>query len=97
MVVKVWRCRWENLTPFPSYPEPIRRVIYGTNAVESLNAQLQKTMKKRGAFPADDCVRNVLYLAIMRASENWRMPIQKWAGALNCLNLTFRGRLLVNP
>lgn len=97
MVVKVWRSRWDNVTPFFSYPEPIRKVIYTTNAVESLNAQLRKVTKKRAAFPTDDSVRKVLYLAIVRASERWSMPIRDWAGALNYFNLAFPGRLPISP
>ena len=97
MVVKVWRSRWDNVTPFFSYPEPIRKVIYTTNAVESLNAQLRKVTKKRAAFPTENSVRKVLYLAIIRASQRWTMPIRDWPGALNYFNLTFPGRLPINP
>ncbi|MCP4753340.1 MAG: hypothetical protein GY866_20815, partial [Proteobacteria bacterium] len=71
MVIKTWRSRWENVIPFFSYPDPIRKVIYTTNAIESLNAQLRKVTRKRGAFPTDDSVRKVLYLAITKASEKW--------------------------
>ena len=76
-----------------SYPEPIRKVIYTTNAVESLNAQLRKVTKKRGAFPTDDSVRKVLYLAISRASKKWTMPIRDWPAALNFFSIVFEGRV----
>jgi putative transposase len=95
MAVKAWRSRWENVTPFFGYPEPIRKVIYTTNAVESLNAQLRKVTKKRGAFPTDDAVRKVLYLAITRASKRWTMPIQDWPAALNFFSIVFEGRVPV--
>lgn len=95
MAVKVWRSRWENIIPFFAYPEPIRKVIYTTNAVESLNAQLRKVTKKRGAFPTDDAVRKVLYLAIQRASKKWTMPIQDWPAALNFFSIVFEGRVPV--
>jgi len=95
MAVKAWRSRWENIIPFFGYPEPIRKVIYTTNAVESLNAQLRKVTKKRGAFPTDDAVRKVLYLAIQRASKKWSMPIQDWPAALNFFSIVFEGRVPV--
>lgn len=93
MVARSWRDRWENVVPFYSYPEPIRKVIYTTNAVESLNAQLRKVTKKRGAFPTDDSVRKVLYLAIIRAARRWTMPIQDWPAALNYFSIVFAGRV----
>ncbi len=95
MVVKTWRSRWENVTPFFSYPDPIREVIYTTNAIESLNAQLRKVTRKRGAFPTDDSVRKVLYLAITRASKKWSRPIKDWAAALNFFSIVFEGRVPV--
>lgn len=93
MAVKAWRGRWENVVPFYGYPEPIRKVIYTTNAVESLNAQLRKVTKKRGAFPTDDSVRKVLYLAITRAARRWTLPIQDWSTALNFFSIRFEGRV----
>ena len=95
MAAKSWRSRWENVIPFFGYPAPIRKVIYTTNAVESLNAQLRKVTKKRGAFPTDDSVRKVLYLAITRASKKWTMPIQDWPAALNYFSIVFEGRVPV--
>ena len=93
MAVKAWHSRWENVIPFFRYTEPIRKVIYTTNAVESLNAQLRKVTKKRGAFPTDDSVRKILYLAIQRASKRWTMPIRDWATALNFFSIVFEGRV----
>jgi putative transposase len=95
MVIKTWRSRWENVIPFFSYPDPIRKVIYTTNAIESLNAQLRKVTRKRGAFPTDDAVRKVLYLAITKASEKWKRPIRDWKAALNFFSIVFEGRIPV--
>lgn len=95
MAVASWRNRWENVIPFFGYPEPIRKVIYTTNAIESLNAQLRKVTRKRGAFPTDDSVRKVLYLAIQRAARRWTMPIKDWAAALNYFSIVFEGRVPV--
>ena len=93
MAVNAWRSRWENVIPFFGYPEPIRKVIYTTNAVESINSQLRRVTRKRGAFPTEDSVRKVLYLGIMRASKKWTMPIQDWPAALNFFSIVFEGRI----
>jgi len=93
LAAKSWRDRWENVIPFFGYPEPIRKVIYTTNAVESLNAQLRKVTRKRGAFPTDDSVRKVLYLAMTKASKRWSMSIHDWPAALNFFSIMFEGRM----
>ena len=95
MISRKWRANWANLTPFFDYPPEIRKVIYTTNAIEALNAQLTKVTRKRGAFPTPEAVRKVLYLAIERASERWTRPVQDWTGALNHLSIVFEGRVPV--
>ncbi len=95
MISRKWRTNWANLTPFFDYPIEIRKVMYTTNAIESVNAQLRKVTKKRGAFPTPDSVRKVLYLAILKASERWTRPVQDWPAALNHLALVFPGRVPV--
>jgi len=92
-ISKSWRSRWENVIPFFSYPAPIRKVIYTTNAIESVNASLRKVTKKRGAFPTTDSVRKVLYLAIQNATARWTRPINDWPAALNYLTIVFEGRV----
>ena len=94
-ISRIWRAHWANLTPFFDYPPEIRKVIYTTNAVESINAQLRKVTKHRGAFPTPDSVRKVLYLAIMKASERWTRPMSDWTSALNHLSIVFEGRIPV--
>jgi putative transposase len=76
LISKQWKANWTELSTFFDFPPEIRRVIYTTNAIESIQAQLRKVTKKRGAFPTKDSVRKVLYLALQRASERWTMPIQ---------------------
>lgn len=93
LISKQWRSNWTNLSAFYDYPPEIRRVIYTTNAVESVQAQLRKVTKKHGAFPTPDAVRKVLYLALLRASERWTMPIRDWPTALYHLSLVFPGRV----
>lgn len=94
-ISRLWRTHWENLTAFFDYPPDIRRVIYTTNAIESINAQLRKVTKKRGSFPTADSVRKVLYLAISAASERWNRPVKNWPAALNHFAMVFEGRVPV--
>lgn len=93
MVVRSWRANWANLIPFFDFPPEIRKVIYTTNAVESINSQLRKVVKKRGAFPTPESVRKVMYLAMMRAANRWSRPIRDWAQALNHFAVAYEGRL----
>ena len=92
-ISRSWRANWANLTAFYDYPPEMRRVIYTTNAIESINAQLRKVTKKRGAFPTKDSVLKVLYLALQRAQERWTMPIRDWPAALDHFALAFPGRV----
>jgi len=95
MVVKSWRSNWANIITFFDFPKEIRKVIYTTNAIESINSQLRKVVKKKGAFPTPESVRKVMYLAMMRASERWSRPVKDWAKALNHFAVAFEGRLPV--
>jgi putative transposase len=88
-----WRARWENVIPFFAFPPEIRKVIYTTNALESINASIRKVTKKRGAFPTPESVRKVLYLAIRKASERWNRPVLDWPRALNHFAIVFEGRV----
>jgi putative transposase len=88
-----WRSRWEQVTTFFAYPPEIRKVIYTTNAIESINASIRKVTSKRGAFPTQDSVRKVLYLAITKASERWSRPVKDWSAALNHFAIVFEGRV----
>lgn len=92
-IAKSWRTNWALLTPFFDYPPELRKVIYTTNAIESINAQLRKVTKKRGAFPTQDAVRKVMYLAMTRASARWSRPVKDWPTALNHLAVVFEGRV----
>lgn len=94
-ISRSWRVNWANLIPFFDYPPELRKVIYTTNAIESINAQLRKVTKKRGAFPTPDSVRKVMYLAMTRASARWSRPVKDWAKALNHLAVVFEGRVPV--
>lgn len=93
VVAKHWRRDWSHLTTFFDYPPDIRKVIYTTNAIESLNYSLRRVLKNRGAFPDDASVIKVLYLAIQRASKKWTVSVQNWAQALNRFTIMFPDRM----
>lgn len=78
-----WRNNWENIIPFFAYPPEIRKVIYTTNTIESLNMSLRKVLKTRSSFPNDDALRKLLYLGLQNASKKWTMPIRDWVSAVN--------------
>jgi len=92
-ISKSWCAHWENLNTFFGYPPDIRKAIYTTNAIESLNSMLRAAIKKRKVFPTDDSVRKVIYLAIGDASEKWSMPIQNWRLAMGRFIIEFGDRL----
>ncbi|MCB2167039.1 MAG: IS256 family transposase [Deltaproteobacteria bacterium] len=90
-----WRKDWERLTVFFDYSAEIRKVIYTTNAIESLNYSLRRMLKTRGAFPNDDAIFKVLYLAINRVAKKWTMPIRDWKAALNQFVILFGERVTI--
>lgn len=93
LISRLWRTHWTNLTTFFDFPPEIRRVIYTTNAIESIQAQLRSVTKKRGAFPNEASLLKVLYLALMKAQERWTMPIRDWPPALYHFSVAFPGRV----
>ena len=78
-----WRKNWVNIIPLFDYPDEIRRVIYTTNAIESLNSVIRKAINNRKLFPDDRAAMKVIYLAVKQASRKWTMPIRDWKPALN--------------
>ena len=92
-IVKSWRSNWQRIIPFFDYPPEIRKVIYTTNAIESVNMSLRKITKNRGSFPSDDALLKLFYLAINNISKKWTMPIRDWKAALNRFNIQFEDRM----
>lgn len=92
---KMWQTHWHHVIPFFSFSEEIRKVIYTTNAIESLNSSLRKVIKTKGAFPTDDSILKILYLALVNISKKWTMPIRTWKAALNQLAIQFEGRFSI--
>ena len=92
-ISKSWRSNWENLNTLFEYPPAIRKAIYTTNAIESLNSVIRKATKRRKVFPTDDSAKKVIYLAIQEASKKWTMPIRNWKDALNRFMILFENRM----
>ena len=88
-----WRRNWSRLTPFFDYPPEIRKVIYTTNAIESVNMSLRKLTKNRGSFPSDEALLKLFYLALRNISQKWSMPIRDWKAALTRFTIEFGDRL----
>ena len=93
VVIQSWRRKWENLSHYFRYPATIRKVIYTTNAIESVHRQFRKLTKTKGAFPNENSLLKLLYLGLMNAQEKWTMPIQSWNLILSQLAIYFEGRL----
>ena len=92
-ISRSWRTHWHHLNTLFGYPEDIRKAIYTTNAIESLNSVIRKAVKRRKLFPTDDSALKVIYLAIREALKKWTMPIRNWKPALNRFMICLEDRL----
>ncbi|EFI5594815.1 transposase, partial [Escherichia coli] len=92
-ISRSWQANWTNLATFFAYPADIRKVIYTTNAIESLNSVIRHAIKKRKVFPTDDSVKKVVWLAIQAASQKWTMPLRDWRMAMSRFIIEFGDRL----
>jgi transposase-like protein len=92
-IVPSWERAWEYVTPFLSYAAPIRKIIYTTNAIESLHMRLRKILKTRGHFPNDEAATKLIYLALRNVTATWKNPPLQWRQALTQLAITFPNRL----
>jgi putative transposase len=91
-ISQMWRNHWQHVIPFFDYPQDIRKVIYTTNAIESLNRSLRKVIKTKGAFPTDASIMKIFYLALTNISKKWTMPIRTWNAAISQFAIKFAGR-----
>jgi len=96
MISKSWRSNWVRVIPLFAHPPEIRKVIYTTNAVESLNMSLRKVTKARSSFPNDEAVSKLLYLALRNIAKNWTRPVHAWKDALNRFAIVYENRLPVS-
>lgn len=92
-ISKSWQNNWAHLIPLFNYPQDIRKAIYTTNAIESLNSVIRKNTKNRKIFPNDQSALKVIYLAIEAASQKWTMPIHHWKNAMNRFMIEFPDRV----
>ncbi len=92
-IARSWRNNWQRIIPFFDYPPEIRRIIYTTNAIESVNMSLRKVSKNRGSFPNDEAVIKLFYLALSNIAKKWSMPLRDWKSALNRFTIQFNERM----
>jgi putative transposase len=92
-ISKSWRAHWAQIIPMFAFPDEIRKVIYTTNAVESVNMTLRKASRNHRIFPTDNAVFKVMYLAIQNISKKWTMPLRDWTGAMSRFAIEFEGRV----
>ena len=95
IIAKSWRANWSRISPMFQFPHEIRRAVYTTNVIESLNFSLRKITKTRAAFPTEDAALKLLYLGLQNAAKKWTMPIQNWSLAMNQMAILFEGRMLI--
>lgn len=91
-ISKSWLTHWQRIIPFFAFPSEIRKAIYTTNAIESMNMTLRKVLKNHRAFPTDESALKVVYLAIQNISKKWTMPIRDWRPALNQFAIAYEDR-----
>ena len=92
-ISKSWRRNWALIIPFFAYPADIRKVIYTTNTIESLNMSLRKVTKTRGSFPNDEAIFKLLYLAMKNITKKWTQPIRDWKAAMGRFTILFEDRM----
>jgi transposase-like protein len=91
-VTAAWRRAWDRVIPFFAFPPAVRRVIYTTNAIESINAQLRKIIKSRGHFPSDDAATKLIWLALRNITADWGRAAHNWKEAMNQFAILYADR-----
>ena len=91
-ISKSWETNWTELSTFFAYPNEVRRLIYTTNALESLNRQFRKVTKAKSVFPTDKSLEKSLFLAMQNITKKWTMPVRNWGLVVNQLEIFFEGR-----
>lgn len=96
-VVGAWRRAWDRVIPFFAFPPEVRRVIYTTNAIESVNARLRKIIKTRGHFPSDDAATKLIWLALRNITADWGRAANNWKSAMNQFAILYADRFTHPP
>jgi putative transposase len=94
-IAPAWRRAWTEVIPFYAFPDEVRKIIYTTNAIESLNAKLRRAVRARGHFPTDDSAMKLLFLVLNLAAKEWKMPAREWAMAKAQFAILFEGRFKI--
>jgi putative transposase len=92
-IAKSWQANWARVVPMFGFPDDIRRAVYTTNAIESINMSLRKVIKTRASFPNDEAAFKLLYLALRNIAKKWTMPIKNWSQAMQAFSIIFEGRV----
>ena len=93
-IAQSWRRNWELVIPFFACPVAVRRIIYTTTAIESLNAKLRRTVRTRGHFPTDEAAIKLLYLVLHKVAQTWKMPPPEWCEAKTQFAIMFDDRFV---
>ncbi|HEX5216258.1 MAG TPA: IS256 family transposase [Vicinamibacterales bacterium] len=96
-IVKMWRAAWEHVIPFFAFPPEVRRVIYTTNALESVHARVRKIIKTRGHFPTDEAATKLIWLALRNITAEWSKAAPHWRAAMNQFAILYEDRFLKGP
>ena len=91
--MKSWKQNWDAISPIFKFSAEVRKVIYTTNAIESLNATYRKLNRQRSVFPSDTALLKALYLSTFEATKKWTMPIRNWGQVYGELSIMYEGRL----
>ncbi len=91
-VVAAWRRAWDKVIPFFAFPPAVRKVVYTTNAIESINARLRKIIKTRGHLPSDDAASKLIWLALRNITADWGNAAQDWKTAMNQFAILYEDR-----
>jgi putative transposase len=95
-ITALWRRHWVHVIPFFAYPQEVRKMIYTTNAIESLNAKLRRSVRSRGHFPSDEAAMKLIWLQLREITQKWKMPAREWAAAKAQFAVVFGDRFEVN-
>ena len=93
IIIRSWEKNWDELTAYFKYPYDIRRVIYTTNTIEGYHRQLRKVTKTKSAYPSDEALKKIIYLATTEAAKKWNMPLREWKKCISQFNIYFSDRL----
>ncbi len=91
-IVAAWRRKWDQVIPFFAFSAEVRKIIYTTNAIESLHSQVRKTIRNKGHFPNDEAATKLIYLSLMQAQSNWKAQPKEWHAAKAQLAIQFGER-----